>query len=71
MPGMNSSQIEAPSVFFMGWLPGFQLLKSPTTLTAVAWGAHRRNMTPFSPPCSSRWDPKKRWASKLLPCLYR
>src|SRR5699024_12450286 len=50
---------------------GFQLLKSPTTLTAVAWGAHRRNMTPFSPPCSVRWEPKKRWASKLLPCLYR
>ena len=35
MPGMNSSHTESLSTLRIGWLPGFQLLKSPTTLMAV------------------------------------
>ena len=34
---------------YVGWLPTTQLLKSPTTLTLLAWGAHTRNTTPSSP----------------------
>ena len=33
---MNSSHTESLSTLRIGWLPGFQLLKSPTTLMAVA-----------------------------------
>ena len=58
MPGMNNSHTESPSTLRIGWLPGFQLLKSPTTLMATACGAHTRNTTPASPARVSMCAPK-------------
>ena len=55
---MNNSHTESPSTLRIGWLPGFQLLKSPTTLMATAWGAHTRNTTPDSPARVSMCAPK-------------
>lgn len=54
----KSYQFSSHSLLINGWLPGFQLLKSPTTLMAVACGAQTRNTTPVSPARCSMCAPK-------------
>ena len=54
---MNRAQMPDLGCLTMGWASPFQLLKSPTTETRSAWGAHTANLTPASPFSSTRCAP--------------
>ncbi len=57
MPGMKVSQIPDDWTACMGLASGRQPLKSPTTDTARASGAHTAKCVPATPLRSLRWAP--------------